>query len=246
MTHEVDQYLQIKAEIELAYNNVVKEKRKQNKASPAEKTGLRVFWLGIIAPPILALLLAPISIRNDMAWVAYVCWALLAIAGVALICYPILGVWLYRNSLLKFKANPVGCQLEWNVKTVMHIDAHYLPQLIALPTAVLKLGALELKNECSALEKRAHIVTGALEKVGIFPGALALLLGLAGVVKVLADADIKISMMYWVMVVGAATIFYFMCGYAQMTRVRYERLIALTELAIERKKETVEVLGADR
>lgn len=237
MTHEVDKYLQIKAEIELAYNNVVKEKRKQDKTSHAEKTGLKVFWLGIIAPPILALLLAPISIMNGMGWMVYVCWSLLAIAGVTLVCFPILGIWLYRNSLLKFKANPVGCQLEWNIKTIMHVDAHYLPQLIALPTETLRLGALELKNECSSLEKRAHIVTGALEKVGIFPGALALLVGLAGVVKVLADAEIKISIMYWVMVVGAATIFYIMCGYSQMTRVRYERLIALTELAIERKKE---------
>jgi MFS family permease len=238
MTHEVDQYLQIKAEIELAYNNVVKEKRRQGKTGLAQKTALRVYWFGIIAPPIFALLLAPIGIGQGRAWAFYVCVVLLAIAAIAFVCLLILLVWSNHDSLKRFKANPVGCQLEWNVKTVMHIDAQYLPRLIALPTDILKLGALELKSECSALEKRAHIVTGALEKVGIFPGALALLLGLAGVVKVLADAEIKISMMYWVMVVGAATIFYSMCGYAQMTRVRYERLIALTELAIERKSAT--------
>ena len=85
---------------------------------------------------------------------------------------------------------------------------------------------------------RTYIVTGALDKVGIFPGLLALFVGLSTLAKTLTDAAILTSRLDWMFAVAVANIFfYFMCGYSQVMLMRYDRMIALTELALERKQE---------
>lgn len=122
----------------------------------------------------------------------------------------------------------------------MQVDAQYLPELAALSRETLKLGALELKSERSGFEKRTYMVTGALEKVGIFPGSLALFIGISTLIKTLDGAGIS-ARMDWVFSVAVANVFFFfMCGYVQMMLVQYDRMIALTELAIELKKERLE------
>ena len=125
----------------------------------------------------------------------------------------------------------------------MQIDADYLPHLTALPRETLKLGALELKSERSSFEKRTYLVTGALEKLGIFPGIIALFAGCVAINKVLTEAGITASPQHWAFVVATASLFYIMCGYVHMTCVRYDRVIALTELALACKKDALE---ADR
>lgn len=58
MTHEIDQYLQIVADIEQAYKTAVKENREQHQSSKAYKIDTRVFWFGMVAPSIVAVLIA--------------------------------------------------------------------------------------------------------------------------------------------------------------------------------------------
>ncbi|MEG5263953.1 hypothetical protein TRP66_06585 [Pseudomonas sp. JDS28PS106] len=237
MNTEVDQYLQITADIENAYKNAVGESRAQRRSSRASRIDHRVFWFGLIGPSILAVLLAPAGLIDSMEWIFTVSWGLIAVSYLTLFIYPLVRLWLSRHELKRLVSDPFISQLKANVKTVMQVDAHYLPQLITLSTETLKLGIVELKNERSGLEKRTHLVTGSLEKLGIFPGTLAMFAGLTAVYKFLTDAGITTSPWHWGFVVAAAGIFYLMCCQSQMTMVRYDRIIALTELAIERKKE---------
>lgn len=240
MTTENEKYLQIKAEIEQAYKQTVKSSRKERKATKSYRLETRFFWFAMISPSILAVVLAILGKFIHAYWMFNVSWVLIAISYLALFLYPFLGVLLYRDSLRKAFASPFASLLEWNVKTVMQVDAQYLPVLTALSRDTLKLGALELKSERNGFEKRTYMVTGALEKIGIFPGSLALFVGLSTAVKALDGAGIT-ARMDWVFAVAVANIFFFfMCGYVQMMLVHYDRMIALTELAIERKKEHLE------
>ncbi|MGN2411897.1 hypothetical protein [Pseudomonas syringae] len=240
MTHETDQYLQIVADIEQAHKTAAKENRAQHRSSKAYKIDTKVFWFGMVAPSIVAILLAPVSLIPSLDWTAYVSWGLIGVSYLVLLIYPLLGLWLYRDSVRKLLNAPFASLMQANVKTTLQIDAHYLPKLVGLSCDTLKLCALELKNERSALEKRTHLVTGAIEKIGIFPGLLALTVGLTALSKTLSSAGILTTRLDWVFALaGANIIFYFMCAYSQIMMARYDRMVALTELAIDHKKNQV-------
>ncbi|AXI61935.1 hypothetical protein DLD99_16125 [Pseudomonas kribbensis] len=240
MTSESEKYIQIKAQIEQAYKQAVRTTRTQRKSNKTYRIEIQYFWLAMISPSILAVLLAIISTFYNAQWLYITSWGLIAMSYLALFLYPFIGIVLYRHSLIKVITAPFASLLEWNVKMVMHVDAQYLPQLISLPHETLKLGALELKSERCGFEKRTYMVTGALEKIGIIPGSLALFIGISTLTKTLDSVGVSASM-DWIFAVTVANIFFFfMCGYVQMMLVQYNRMIALTELAVELKKELVE------
>jgi hypothetical protein len=237
MTNEYDRYLQIKADIEQAYKQTVRTHRRQRQASKSHRLETRFFWFAMMAPSCLAVLLTIVGKTIDAYWLFNVSWILIGVSYLALFLFPLLGIALYRHSLKKIFISPFASLLDWNVKTVMHIDAQYLPQLTALSRDTLKLGALELKSERNSFEKRTYMVTGALEKIGIFHGALALIIGVTAAIKALDSAGIS-ARMDWMFALAVANLFFFfMCCVVQMMLVHYDRMIALTELAIERKKE---------
>lgn len=240
MTSETAKYLHIKAEIEQAYKRTIRTSSRRHKESRSYRLKTRYFWLAMIGPSILAVALALIGKFTNYSWLFTVSWVLLAISYFAVACSPFLGFFLYRQSIMKVFTAPFANLLEWNVKTPMEVDAYHLPQLKELSRDTLKLGALELKNERSGLEKRTYMVTGALDKVGIFPGSLALFIGLSTIVKTLGEFGIAASM-DWLFAVAVTNVFFFiLCFYVQVMLVHYDRMIALTELAIEQKTESID------
>ncbi|MCK3865492.1 hypothetical protein [Pseudomonas sp. B329] len=235
MTSEIEKYLHINAQIEQTYKQTIRNSRKQNQAGWDYRFGVLYFWLAVVGPSILAIVLAGLGKAFQAYWWFSVSWGLIAFSYLAMFLYPLLGVLLYRHSLMKMFTAPFANLLEWNVKTVMQVEARHLPELVALSRETLKLGALELKSERDSFEKRTYMVTGALEKVGILPGALALIIGLSSFAKTLDSAGIT-AHMDWIFAVAAANIFFFlMCCHVQMMLVRYDRMIALTELAVDCK-----------
>lgn len=240
MTTESEKYIRIKAQIEQAYKQTVRISRNQRKTNRNYRLETQYFWFAMISPSVVAVLLAILGKSIVAHWMFNVSWVLIAMSYLALFLYPFVGMLLYRHSLKKVISAPFASLLEWNVKTVMQIDTQYLPELAALSRETLKLGALELKSERNGFEKRTYMVVGALEKVGIFPGFLALFIGISTLIKTLDGAGIS-ARMDWVFAVAVANVFFFfMCGYVQMMLVQYDRMIALTELAIELKKERLE------
>lgn len=240
MTTESDKYIRIKAQIEQSYKQTVRVRRNQRKTNRNYHLETQYFWLAMISPSVVAVLLAILGKSIAAHWLFNISWVLIAMSYLALLLYPFVGVLLYRDSLKKVISAPFASLLEWNVKTVMQIDAQYLPELTALSRETLRLGALELKSERNGFEKRTYMVVGALEKVGIFPGFLALFIGISTLIKTLDGAGIS-ARMDWVFAVAVANVFFFfMCGYVQMMLVQYDRMIALTEFAIELKKERLE------
>lgn len=237
MVTENQKYLDIISEIEHAYRQTVRANRRQYQASRNYRFTTRYFWFAMISPSVVAVLLAMFGKATGYFWLFNVSWVLVAVSYLSLLCYPVMGVILYRHSLVKVFSAPFTNLLECNVKEILEIDAQFLPRLAALSRGTLRLGALELKSERSSFEKRTYMVTGALEKVGIFPGALALFVGISALIKALNEVGVT-ARMDWVFAVAVANIFFFiMCVFVQMMLVKYDRIIALTELAIEEKNQ---------
>lgn len=235
MTTEIEKYLQINAEIEQTYKQALRSKRQQSREGKDARMDRAYFWFALVGPSILAIPLTIIGKWTHAYWLYNVSAGLIAVSYLAMFFYPLLGVLLYRDSLKKVFTAPFANLLELNVKTLMQVEARYLPQLAALSRQTLKLGALELKSERDSLEKRTHMVTGALEKVGILPGLLALVVALSSLDTMLVSVGIT-EHTEWLLAIAAINTFFFvMCCYVQFIIVRYERMIALTELAVDCK-----------
>lgn len=111
------------------------------------------------------------------------------------------------------------------------IDKKYLKALISLDIEQLKFGYLELNHAYECLKRRISLVLGPLDKLGVFPGIISLL-GLLPQVKALSWQWIEVIPYSYggLMILG---LFF----YNDLDK--YERMLALIKLAIERKeKET--------
>lgn len=237
MTIEVDKYLQIQADIEQAYKTAARAKRDQHRATKAYRIDAKVFWFGVVAPAVLSSVIILASLIESFDWMFYSSWVLIGVSYLVMLIYPLLCAWLYKSSVSRLVSATFASLLEANVTTVMKVDAQHLPLLTALSSETLKLGALELKSERGSLEKRTHLVTGALEKIGIIPGLFAFAVGGVTLAKGLNDTGLQTVRMEWLYSLAVGNVFfYILCGYAQMILVRYDRMVALTELAIAQKE----------
>ncbi|MGJ7551029.1 hypothetical protein [Pseudomonas alloputida] len=235
MYTEIEQYLQVMADIEQAYKQNARADRMQRQSNKVSHIIFRYFWIAMISPSVLAVALAFFAKYSQTPWIFQICWILITLSYVAMFIYPFLTLWVLKQSLIKAVRSPFASLLEWNVKATMNVDAQYLHSLTSLSSDTLKLGILELTSERNSFEKRTWMVTGALEKIGIFPGLLALITGLTTLEKNLSSAGIP-DAMQWVFAVAVANFFFFiLCAYSQMKLVHYDRMVALTELALEQK-----------
>ncbi|MEE4802245.1 hypothetical protein V2K66_06520 [Pseudomonas alliivorans] len=237
MSNEIEKYLHIKARIEQADKHVVDTLRQEHSVSRRLQMSTKCFWFCVLAPLLLAVLIALAGLLEPMRWIYYASWGLIAVSYGALFVYPVLCIGRYRDSVRNVVAAPFASLAGINVRTRLLIDEQFLPLLTALSSHTLALGVLELKNERSGFERRLRLATGVLQNIGIVPGLLALSAGLISLCKTLLGMGSFVIYLDWVFTLAAVNLFlYLLCGYAQTVLTRDDRMIALTELAIERKK----------
>ncbi|MEE4697020.1 hypothetical protein V2K91_17380 [Pseudomonas alliivorans] len=237
MSNEIEKYLHIKAQIEQADRHVVETLRQEHSAIRRLQMSTKRFWFCVLAPLFLAVLIALAGLLEPMRWIYYTSWGLIAVSYGALFVYPVLCIGRYRDSVRNVVAAPFASLAGINVRTRLLIDEQFLPLLTALSSHTLALGVLELKNERSGFERPLRLATGVLQNIGIVPGLLALSAGLISLCKTLLGMGSFVIYLDWVFTLAAVNLFlYLLCGYAQTVLTRDDRMIALTELAIERKK----------
>ncbi len=237
MSNEIERYLHIKAQIEQADRHVVNTLRQEHSTSRRLQMSTKRFWFCVTAPLFLAVLVALAGLIEPMRWIYYTSWGLIAVSYGTLFAYPVLCIGRYRDSVRNVLAAPFAGLAGINIRTRLLIDEQFLPLLTSLSSHTLALGALELKNERSGFERRLRLVTGVLQNIGIAPGLLALSAGLVSLYKTLFGMGSFALYLDWVFTLAAANLFlYLMYGYAQNVLTRDDRMIALTELAMERKK----------
>jgi len=89
---------------------------------------------------------------------------------------------------------------------------------------------VELKNQRLSLERRTGLLVGALEKVGIIPGIVAL-------IAIYIRPELNKFPAVWVQSIAFGILaMYFMGAAAHVFMVRLDRYIMLLEMVIEAKK----------
>jgi hypothetical protein len=131
-----------------------------------------------------------------------------------------------RSKIKRSFLLPLCESLNLNVKTELSVDTLYLPALKKLTREELKLGLLEIKNERVFLEKRMNLMIGPIDKLGILPGIVATITALT---KIPENYNWISTIAYGYMILSFLSLFFY------QLIMRYERMIALTELALESK-----------
>ncbi|TBU81063.1 hypothetical protein DNK06_08060 [Pseudomonas daroniae] len=214
-------FITILADIEQEDRKLIKQKRDGEKSTSAYRVGFWVFWGGFVGSLAVSLVLA------FFAWwapsLAKASIVLLLLSYGIILVYPLLGAWLYRSEIGAIYRAPFASFLIANMVRPLQVDEAHLKQLVGLPKTDLQLGISALKNNRKDLAQRIALVVGPAEKVGVFPGVLAMFVTLK---QLEGQPD-------WVLAIAYATpVFFVIAVIAHHLCARQDRMIALAELAL--------------
>lgn len=221
--------LEILGSLEQAEKDLLKQQRIQEKATVSYRVGFWVFWAGFMAPMVCSMAVAlavwlGVAPRNWL--VASV--ILLLLTYLVILTYPLLGAWLYRGAILSVFRAPFANLLNNYLERPLRVDGDYLPQLAVLPKPELQLGIMELKEARKSLAQRVALVAGPIETVGILPGLVAMLV-------TFQQLD---SQPAWIQAIAYANpLIFVMAVIGHNFLARYDRMIALAELALTQQPE---------
>ncbi|VTQ67607.1 Uncharacterised protein [Campylobacter jejuni] len=210
-------YLNILKSIEIA------ERRKSHKKT--YKRDFR-FLLIISALGFLSVAMAFLYYLTKVAWLGLAGLSLLLLIYLTFPAIQIYRAYRYRSKIKRSILLPLCESLNLNVKAELSVDAMFFPLLKELTTEELQLGLLEIKNERVFLEKRMNLLIGPIDKLGVLPGIVATITALT---KIPENYNWISAIAYGYMVLSFLSLFFY------QLIMRYERMIALTELALESK-----------
>ncbi len=211
-------YLNILKSIEIA-----ERRRKSHKKT--YKRDFR-FLLIISALSFLSVAMAFLYYLTKVVWLGLAGLSLLLLIYLTIPAIQIYRAYRYRSKIKRSFLLPLCESLNLNVKTELSVDGMFFPLLKELTTEELQLGLLEIKNEREFLEKRMNLLIGPIDKLGILPGIVATITALT---KIPENYNWISAIAYGYMVLSFLSLFFY-----QLV-MRYERMIALTELALESK-----------
>ncbi|EKN3342798.1 hypothetical protein ACQ8YR_002620 [Yersinia enterocolitica] len=217
----------------LRYMNIIKsieilEKKKNRKQKKLSDRLQRNSLLIIAISITLALLTLFISKLIKSEFILSVSILLLVLSYFTIFLIPFIDLYKNRKGTYKSFALPFNHAINTNVKKQSIVDYQKLPKLLELSIRELEFGLMEIKHEKSFLEKRMQIIVGPIEKLGIFPGILAIL-GMTFKIDSQSQWPSIIAYSYIGLMLVSITLHH--------TLARYERMITLTELALSLKKD---------
>ncbi|CGU00060.1 Uncharacterised protein [Salmonella enterica subsp. enterica serovar Typhi] len=156
---------------------------------------------------------------------AYISIGLVSFSYVLLFLTPFIKMYEQRKSIKYFFSFPLSSSIDQNISNKSKIDEEFLPKFISLGKDVLELGLMEVKHEREFLNKRIALLIGPVDKIGILPGGVSMLITIA---KPLGKNDWVMALAYGYigLVILSMSFFYVL--------VKYDRIIALTEIALSR------------
>ncbi len=116
-------------------------------------------------------------------------------------------------------------------QTDMLFDAHYLEELKGFPKAMLEYALIQYRHRWSRVDGRAMLLSGDIRKLGLFPGLLAIIVGIS---KLLDNPS-----MPWIWQVATMVgAFQFLAFFVGATGERRAQVIELLEYAIAHAEPT--------
>lgn len=205
------------------YEVELKKCSRNNKLSIFDKI---LFW-SLPAFIFLALVLigAYAYFKPNYEFLAYVSIGLISISYVLLLLAPFVKMYEHRKSIKHFFSLPLSSSVEQNIVDESKIDEQFLPRFISLGKETLEFGLMEVKHEREFLNKRIALLIGPVDKIGILPGVVSMLITIA---KPLGDNDWIMGIAYGYIGLVILSLSFF------NLLVKYDRIIALTEIALSR------------
>jgi membrane protein YdbS with pleckstrin-like domain len=211
------------------YINILKsieitEKRRKSRKKNY-KNDLRFFFI-ILALGLSSIAMVFIYYLTKIEWLKLASLFLLLLVYLTAPVMQIYSAYRYRSKIKRSFTLPLCESLNLNIKTELSVDTVHFPALKELTREELELGLLEIKNERALLEKRMNIMIGPIDKLGILPGIVATITALT---KIPESYSWVSAIAYGYMGLSIFSLFFY------QLIMRYERMIALTELALESK-----------
>ncbi|MDF7679944.1 hypothetical protein PT300_04670 [Enterobacteriaceae bacterium ESL0689] len=214
-------YIKLLNNHELKY----KEKIKSNKASKLDK----ILFVSLIVMVVFSFIFIGLyaAFKPDYDFLATIAIVLIFASYVLLFLMPAVKVYDERKAIKYFFTMPLSSSVEQNIKSESMIDNDFLPEFILLGKDTLELGLMEVKHEREFLSKRIALLIGPVDKLGILPGIISMAIAIskqAGVYNWLMG----LASGYIVLIIISLIFFDIL--------FKYDRIIALTELALSRCK----------
>jgi hypothetical protein len=213
------------AYIDLLRNHELKfkEKIKSNKSSKLDRILFAVL-VSLVSFSFVFIGLYAIF-KPDYRFFAYISIALIFSSYVLLLFMPIAKIYEERKSIKYFFTMPLSSSIEQNIKKESLIDNDFLPEFILLGKDSLELGLMEVKHEREFLNKRITLLVGPIDKLGILPGIISMIITIS---KPVGGYDWVMGLAYGYIALIVISLSFF------NLLVKYDRIIALTELALSR------------
>lgn len=215
--------------MDIRYINILKlieiEEKRAKKKESKSKLEFKAFIL-ILSLVSLSIVLALLSYFFENEYLLLSSLILLITTYCTFIITPFISAYKKRSKIKKSFILPFSSAINQNVKKEFIIDQSYLAELIALDKKELELGLLEIKHERNFLERRILLITGPVEKLGILPGIISTL---AAATKLTDPNGWLMGITYGYIALVVLSLFFYQIV------MRYDRMIALTELAIFKK-----------
>lgn len=203
--------------------------RHKASSTPKHQLSARLFLELVVFPFCLALTLAFALYLTGEKWLTMVSLTALLVAYFGILIYPLVALLIHRSSAWKALKNPFSILLT-NARMAAAVDQRYIRALRSRSEAELRFLKFQVDSERAAFEKRLALVVGSVEKVGVFPGFLAI----AVVLVRLGDQQPD-----WVYAVAYATpALYVMGAMSHFLLMRLERQAGLVKLVLDFKKES--------
>lgn len=164
-------------------------------------------------------------IKPSGRWLIDLSIVLIALSYVVLILMPIIKIYQQRNTIKYFFTMPLSASVEQNIKKEALTDERFLADFVRLGKPTLELGLLEIKHEREFLSKRINLIVGPVDKLGILPGIISMVITLA---KPVAGHDWVMGLAY-----GYIGLVVLSLSFINLL-VKYDRVILLTEVALSR------------
>jgi hypothetical protein len=222
-----DDFFSIMASIE----NGEKLLKKARRLAKNERSAVRILrhssWWILVTAAFLAVYFAVWAKFHGPIWTIAASWACLSVSYLSIIVQPFAHIWIDRDGLKKIWQLPFTSMMTSNIQVPLEVDSKHFERLCALPRIELDMGLLALKYEGNFMEKRIAWIIGAIDKVGVIPGIVAVLVGIHKL-DVLSP---------WAASIAYANVGLFALGaFANVYVLRYQRMIALCEKALEHQE----------
>lgn len=204
---------------------------KQRARTPSNRLTGRLFLELVVLPAGLSIVLGLAVWTGIARWLAVVSLYALALSYLGIFAYSVIALWLHRRSAGRLVFNPFAALID-NARTTAEIDRRYLDRFSRETLDSLRFVLMEVRAERTFFERRLGLLVGSIERVGLLPGVLAVVLLVTRLGSGQPD---------WVYAIAYATpILYIIAAMSHFLLMRLQRVVELLQMIIDRSEYVAE------